>query len=198
MTRHDLQLAEYDAVFAEVRQSITLQYSAIGVGIAFFGVLLREVVASYSQQKWLLCFFLSSCLPVIAVFALFVWLGEVARMRRGAVYLARLEETLNRNHPSATGNDLYGFHSWGLRSAPRIHLKAHYAAILIFFSMAGTLGLALAAYCSFLHPWKRYLLASDGTFAIFFFAALIFLAIRAVRINRWTVEPPFSKRLELE
>jgi hypothetical protein len=191
MNRQDLQLAEYKEVFAEVRQSIALQYSAIGVGIAFFGILLQQVVVTYAEHK-LRCFFLSSCFPFIALLTLFVWLYEVARMRRGAVYLQHLEASLNQSCTSSNSPDnnyIYGFHTWA--KLTHSHLKHHYVAIAIFFSAVGILGILLAAWCSLSLTWKGYLLVGEIGIVALFVVCMRLLLRRALRIDCWPVRPAF-------
>lgn len=183
----EVLLHEYDAVYAEVRQSIALHYTVLGLGFAFLGIIAKETVAAYIEGHFLISGMLGLFLGLFDAFLVFAWLGELARMRRGSVYLSWVETCLRHHGNPGDRSMTRGFHTWLLSGQKNPQLKCHY---VVTFGFLGMVGLSAAAYSIWLavtknFPW--FYLCAAVAVEILVLAAMITVAILLLGINRWPI-----------
>lgn len=146
-TRLDLTLKEYDGVFTELRQCLTLQYTILGGGIALVATIMRELFIGLSGAEVApSTVALGALLTGATDLVIAAWAGEVTRMRRNAVYLIALEKDLLS--ATSTGTALphallprFGFHTWAGANGGQGQLRLHYVLTLGILILVGVIGL---------------------------------------------------------
>jgi hypothetical protein len=185
--RIDILLAEYKEVCAEVRQAMTLLYSALGVGLTLITVVAKEcVTAFYDDKPFVYCLLLLS-IPLLALFTLFAWIGEVARMRRASVYLAQAEKTISALLPRSEAPETFGFHSWLLSSKGRPLLKMNYLMTAITLLSIGGGSLILLLLLLHSDPSLSKLWAPTFFVVGGFVLGAFYVTARLWLINQWKV-----------
>jgi hypothetical protein len=189
-SRETLLLAEYKEVFAEVRLAISLQYSALGVGLIVLTFPVKGALEAKTSAPELSTALVLT-IPIWVFLSPSAWAGEVARMRRGSVYLSHVEKSLSALSARAnTAEETFGFHSWLLSSKGAPQLKMNYLAILSVFV---TIGLGAVGYVAF-QKWGE-LSALEPTFAAvalavvapLFCLGILVVVVRLATVNRWSV-----------
>src|SRR6266446_5701260 len=124
--RTDIILKEYEIMYREGHQSITLEYSILAFGFAFLGILARAIIDAYTGKHILLCGLLSLGVTTVAVFVLYLWMGELLRARRVGVYISQLEKTLESLQSHKSENEVFGYQSWLFHDSSKAQFKSPY------------------------------------------------------------------------
>ena len=185
--RVEILLHEYDGVYSEVRQSIALQYTVLGLGFAFLGLMTKELIAAYQQNHYLISGVLGLGLCMVDVFLVFAWVGELSRMRRGSVYLSWIEADLRNCFETSSDLKSFGFHSWLLSGPKTPQLKLPYFVTFCLFVILGFAGSVFSIWLGSKQNLGRLFfsfgIATGVIVVIAFCSALVCL----IWINRWPI-----------
>lgn len=97
MKKIEVLLKEYEILRQESHNNIDNRIKIISFGLATIGLIFASMFSADAATRTptlvltVLCF----GIPVISIFVLYLWLGEVERMMRAGDYLRKLEDEIN-------------------------------------------------------------------------------------------------------
>jgi|SRR5882724_880889 len=160
--RTDVVLKEYEIMYREGHQSITLEYSILAFGFAFLGILAKAIIDAYAGNHILLSGMLSLGITVIAVFVLYLWMGEVFRARRVGVYISELEKTLQLLQQHKSENEVFGYQSWLFSSSGKTQFKSPYIVVYTLLGLIGAFGI----WASWYIPFRQQMISGQINFGV--------------------------------
>ena len=86
---------EYDTLRQESLGSMGHMLQVISLGLAAFGFLSGAASFAAKEAPIMAAVILGIGIPLLVVFTLFIWLGEMNRMVRAGTYIARIERVVN-------------------------------------------------------------------------------------------------------
>jgi hypothetical protein len=96
----EIRLEEYKTLRQEILTAMSNRISILTFGLASISLVLSASVSKYTHDdagfgKVLPGLALSLAIPAIAIFIIFMWLGEYERMQRAGRFLTTIEEKVN-------------------------------------------------------------------------------------------------------
>ncbi len=103
----DVALQQYETVRQESLGSMTHRTQIVSLGLATVGALVAGLLAFHGGKEpvtvWADIAVFAFAAPLVSLFALFMWLGEVRRMMRAGSFLWSLELVINEKFAKALG-----------------------------------------------------------------------------------------------
>src|SRR5262245_46665173 len=142
-------LEEYKSLRTESLDSMKVQNSILGYGVAGIGALLTAGISFIDKndnpllEEAIFCFFI----PLVVFFIVMTWAGEVARMYRAGQFLVNREPVINRHVVGLdarawTGEPALFWENWLFRNGgdnktphQRLYLQ-HYSVLGMFLFIA--------------------------------------------------------------
>jgi hypothetical protein len=173
-------LAEYKAVWDEKMATMDTQQSTLRIGTAIVGAMLVAGLNLW-EKPILPEFILLFLVPAVSYLSLIIWMGELQRMVRCKIFLAALEQSINKALSDAPVPLMW--ESWLRRQQehkyPHI-LKWNYRAVLVIFLLIAIASVALGLYKLSTAVSTMYV----GTFAAFEFFVALGVGFWYVRVVR--------------
>ena len=97
MDKIEVLLKEYEILHQESHNNINNRNKIISFGLATIGLIFASMFSADAATRTPILVLIVFCfvIPVISIFVLYLWLGEVERMVRAGDYLRELEDRIN-------------------------------------------------------------------------------------------------------
>lgn len=153
----EIALEEYKSLRQESLMALERQHTVLRFGIGLVGVLIG-IGLQLQDEEVLATVLLLLFVPVLIVFTVILWMGEVERMVRAGTYLAKLERKVNQAEGS--GTDPLGWEQYlraeGEATTPR--LRSGYHAIFVIFVLLVLASLVIGFYNAASEDWAVVLI----------------------------------------
>lgn len=186
----DFSVAEYNAIRAEIVQTLAGQQSIMAWSVGAIGVVVAGLVAlsdKSGDHNNLILLVLGWLLPGLAASASFAWLGELFRMERDAAYLRALElttwddgvvRTARIADPKQWDPDVrldivrrvpLAYNAWVAWGRPSNRVTVGYLAGIAIYGLTILVSLAVFAWL----VWRNHGYDGTETFALYATAAIV-------------------------
>jgi hypothetical protein len=184
-------LSEYSSLREESLRALQVQNTIMQFGIAGIAVLIG--VALQNSDPVLSILILLFLVPLLAIFLVNIWAGELTRVVRASNYISGLEERIN----AVIGGEVpaLGWEGW-LRRHPEFRLywyyRAQFVALFVLEAAAIALGgyVALQADFELSHPALLASSIGSVSFAFVLFSIWLFQSHQRRLRRQATQDPP--------